>query len=341
MLKIEKLDRREVRWHTIGWCIYLMVTYVFFFTKGTLAEFLVRPFAYLCIITSFYIVSLIVYPSFWLKGRYILFIIIIICLYAINTIYYYSMYYRIVPLFDRDLFDTNFPTGLFIRQSAFWTSYNLFAAIVFSYYRKNITDLKRRNKIEKELAETQLLFLQSQFSPHFLFNVLNYIYDKSIPISDDLSRAVLLLSDMMRYSLEGVSSNVKVPLNSEVKHIKNLIDLHKLRFGQDIFVNLDINEGCFEQKIVPLLLIPFVENAFKYGEYSDPSFPIAIIIDSKKGVIRFSVENKKKRKIGISSHQIGHKNVSQRLELAYADRHKLIIDDRKDTYYCSLSIFLN
>ena len=129
--------------------------------------------------------------------------------------------------------------------------------------------------LENQRLSAELAFLKSQINPHFLFNSLNSIYSLAYQKSDMTPEAILKLSEIMRYMLYESNDN-KVELAKELQYLQNYIDLQKIRFGDKAFVDLKITGEVGDQKIVPLLLIAFIENAFKHGVANDPKMPIPL-----------------------------------------------------------------
>ena len=143
----------------------------------------------------------------------------------------------------------------------------------------------------------------------------------------------------MRYML--YESNVdKVALTDEIRYLENYIELQKLRFKDNIHIKFEINGDPEGLRITPLVLISFVENAFKHGIATDIEHPISIILNLSSGKLFFQVINKKSTMNKDITGGIGLQNVQRRLDLLYKDRYKLIIDDKNDIYNCELYLNL-
>src|SRR5882757_9000824 len=168
--------------------------------------------------------------------------------------------------------------------------------MVFSFCYRIILDQAVRDQQMKERESvhlrTELDFLRSQISPHFIFNVLNSLLALNRKNSADLEPAIVNLSNLMRYMLYETNGN-PVPLSKEVEYLKSYVDLQKLRFGSFMNVDFHISGPTDLFTIEPMLLIPFVENAFKHGIGSDDSTDILIDISINElpGTLRFSVTN--------------------------------------------------
>ncbi|MBV9988743.1 MAG: sensor histidine kinase [Chitinophagaceae bacterium] len=192
---------------------------------------------------------------------------------------------------------------------------------------------QNRKETENEKLNTELSFLKSQVNPHFFFNTLNNIYSLAVVRSEKTAPAVMKLSAIMRYILTETQRD-KVPLNNEVDFIHNFIDLQQVRLTDKVQVHFLADENTSTLLVAPLLFIPFVENAFKYGVSTKESSRIDITIKTEGNKILFTSvnyivpsENNLMENTGI-----GINNVKRRLELMYPEKHKLITSE-KDNYY--------
>jgi LytS/YehU family sensor histidine kinase len=185
------------------------------------------------------------------------------------------------------------------------------------------------------------MLLKNQISPHFLYNTLSFLYTKALPLSKDLSDAIAKLSEMMRYSLNEIGKDDKVPLEKEITHLENFIEIHQLRFNRELNIKLIIEGDTRQHKIMPLLLITFVENAIKHGKVHDPEQPLLIKMKMEKGIFNFFIKNKKSTGLKEKSSGIGLRNIKSRLALSYPDAHKLEIIDSSEDYTVCLTINVN
>ncbi len=243
--------------------------------------------------------------------------------------------HRPTPVFGRNNDLRYFPGSyaVFILVFAIGTSLS-----VMQEWKK-IEDNKEQ--IEREKINTELSFLKSQINPHFFFNTLNNIYSLAITESKDTASAVLKLSSIMRYVLTDTQNN-KVVLQSEVDFIKNYIDLQLVRLTDKVKVDF-ITEGETDDKqIAPLLFMPFIENAFKYGISTKDASAIEIKLVSKKDAVVFSVINTivKGENVIKDTTGIGINNVKRRLELLYPDKHKLLVSENNNQFIVHLDIDL-
>lgn len=192
---------------------------------------------------------------------------------------------------------------------------------------------QNRKETENEKLNTELSFLKSQVNPHFFFNTLNNIYSLAVVRSEKTAPAVMKLSAIMRYILTETQRDY-VPLSNEVDFIHNFIDLQKVRLTDKVVLNFSTGGSTDNLLVAPLLFIPFVENAFKYGVSTKESTNISIEIKTEGSRILFNAinyivpsENNLMENTGI-----GINNVKRRLELMYPEKHKLTTIE-KDNYY--------
>lgn len=194
------------------------------------------------------------------------------------------------------------------------------------------SETAQRNLL-REKKEMELQFLKSQLNPHFLFNSLNNIYSLAYQKSEKTADAILKLSEIMRYMIYE-SNDSWVSLNKEIEYVQSFIELQKLRFKDGAAVEFTLNGEIDDQQIVPLILISFVENAFKHGVANDPKNPIKINIIANKKILHFSVTNKKNAFNKDQMGGVGLSNVERRLQLLYPERYKLNIVN-SETHYTS------
>lgn len=221
----------------------------------------------------------------------------------------------------------------------FSASYIGLALGVYSV-QQNFKDEVINRKLKDEAVRAELAFLKSQINPHFLYNTLNYVYSLAIPVSEKLANAVLRLSDLMRYTLTE-SPDGKVKLVREVEYLESYIALFKMRFEPNFYVEfktVGLNE---DHEVVALVLIPFVENAFKHGVINDPTEPVKISLSVQDKRLVFEVSNKISDEQKDHSSGVGLVNVYRRLDLIYSDQHELIISNDGHTYKTSLIIKLS
>lgn len=203
----------------------------------------------------------------------------------------------------------------------------------------SVAQRQQRKNLENEKLNAELAFLKSQINPHFLFNSLNNIYSLAYRKSEKTPDAILKLAEIMRYMLYE-SNEDTVLLTDEIDYLHNYIELQKLRFKGDSFVDIDVKIDRTDHRIMPLLLISFLENAFKHGVSADALKPIRILINVTNGRLHFKVENTKSRSNKDQTKGIGLVNLKRRLQLGYPDRHTINIVESDDHYSSELFLYL-
>jgi two-component system LytT family sensor kinase len=219
----------------------------------------------------------------------------------------------------------------------------LFYAAIGTSYRL-ISDRMREDEQtkeqENERLKSELSFLRSQISPHFMFNVLNSVVSLSRRKPEMVEPVVVKLSELMRYMIYETNDSI-VPISKELTYLTSYIDLQKIRFGEDIQIDFKHEIGPTSSSIEPMLLIPFVENAFKHGVgfIENPTIEIELTDTAKE--LSFRVANKKGGLVNETKDEssgIGLANVKRRLELLYPNNHSLIVSDSDTDFEITLTI---
>lgn len=202
----------------------------------------------------------------------------------------------------------------------------------------------RTLRLERDNLNLEVSFLRSQLNPHFLFNTLNNIYSLSIRNDALASDLIMHLSEMMRYTLYD-SNTDKVPLGMEAEFLKNYVELESVRYGKNASIRFDCDtDQMGNRQIAPLLMFPFVENAFKYSHSttSDKCY-IHASLEVEAHQLKFEISNSKgeipagKKVPG----GIGLSNTRKRLILLYPDEHTLFIENNPEYYKVVLTLTLN
>ncbi|GAA3954960.1 histidine kinase [Pedobacter ginsengiterrae] len=290
-------------------------------------------------IVEFYICYLWVYPKYLKKGK--------IPQLVLGVIFALGVFIALRFLIEEILYlkwfnfhnysDQTTTISYIIDNIYYGISYITISAAVYSVQQNFKTEIANR-KLKDEVVKSELAFLKSQINPHFLYNTLNYVYSLAIPISDKLANAILRLSDLMRYTLNE-SPDGRVSLVKEVEYLESYIELFKMRFEPNFFVDFNA-EGIVEQKVAALVLIPFVENAFKHGVLNDEKHPVRIKLKVNGKRLSFEVSNKISHAQKDHSSGVGLVNIHRRLDLIYPDQHELLISNNGNTYKTTLIINL-
>lgn len=197
---------------------------------------------------------------------------------------------------------------------------------------------RRLRALEREKFKAEIGLLKEQINPHFFFNTLNSLYFLTIAGSPKSPELIMHLSKLMRYMLYETSTS-QVLLKNELAHLENYIAIEQMRFGERLELSFQYSGEIAGQWITPLLLLPFVENAFKHGiENSGGWVTIDLKVIEKR--LYLKVENSFVQLFGQQHHGIGLKNVKRRMELIYPSRHELSIKQDNNVYQVDLKIDL-
>jgi two-component system LytT family sensor kinase len=214
-------------------------------------------------------------------------------------------------------------------------------AVSIKLIRLNIKQKITEQELLKKKLEMELQFLKAQSNPHFLFNTLNNIYGLARKKSDKTADVVLRLSAMLRYMLYETAKE-SIEIESEIQIINDYIELEKLRYTKRLEVIFKHSIDNYKEKIAPLILLPFVENAFKHGA-GESRFQSYIAIDLKlKGKkLSYEIKNSKEEAhLNQDADAIGLNNIKRQLELIYPD-HQLTIENNAKEFIVKLHINLN
>lgn len=215
-----------------------------------------------------------------------------------------------------------FQTGILVRGFENWFS-----------------SIQLKAELENQKLKNELDLLKSQVNPHFLFNTLNNIDSLITKEPAKASKAIITLSEIMRYMLYE-TTDPKVPLLSEISHIRNIISLQSLRFRQPDYVLFLLNGSPENHQIAPLLFIPFIENAFKYAHYSGELPVVTIRFDIAEKEILFTCINyfDSAKKEVMSTGGIGLPNLRKQLSLLYPGKHELKVENKNAKFEAILRI---
>lgn len=212
-----------------------------------------------------------------------------------------------------------------------------FVSVVSALFRTE----KQKKELENQRLNAELAFLKSQVNPHFFFNTLNTIYLLAHKKSDQTEQVVVKLSEIMRYMIYE-SNGKEVSLSREIKYLEDYIDLQKLRLSKKVDVQFFVEGNPDMLPIAPMLLIPFIENAFKHGiSYAEKSY-IHIHLSIQQDSVVFSIRNKlfpKKDELEKPTG-VGLENVKKRLLLLYPEKHELAINQENNEFLVTLKIQL-
>ncbi|QVY67092.1 sensor histidine kinase [Polaribacter sp. Q13] len=328
--------------HCLIWIFFLVITAIQSYARFSIIpnEFYILNFTFIAV---FYLNYLVLIPYFLLNKKIILYLIISLgIIFSIIFMMQYFLRFSLKPPFAQEGFNTNFrrprdhnfnlrPSILLLMFFALSTCTKLVA----EWYKSE----KERTLVASQKVNSELSFLKAQLNPHFLFNTLNSIYSLANKKSDDTTVAIVTLSELMRYMIYEANEEF-ISLEKEIEYVKNYISLQLLRLKDSSGVKINIH-GNLNYKIEPLLLISFIENAFKYGTDYKGKTDITIKIYTNNDQLNLEVYNLASLQNTLNKDSgIGLENIQNRLNLLYPNTHTLEITNTKKSFEVNLKINL-
>ncbi|MCB0579066.1 MAG: histidine kinase [Phaeodactylibacter sp.] len=339
--RVYEFFNRRVTYHTLFWLALLSLLTViegteqgFFFT---LSNELINIFFYGLIVyfNLFYLI-----PNYLTKKRFLTYCgLLILAALIITPFKVLAFYFKFsgYPQAQAELLQNMnwyFLVTFFIAGSS----------TIFKIIADWARHLREKQELQTQTMQSELRFLKSQINPHFLFNTLNNLYALTLKKSDKAPEIVIKLSEMMRYMLYECNEK-QVLLSKEVHYIRNYLDLERLRQGKNVEINFEVEGNVADQKIAPLMFIPFLENSFKHGlsnQISTGFVNIRLRAEGKK--VHFFIENSKPdappKQDSRRSGGIGLVNIHRRLNLLYPNQYELEIEDSPRSYAVNLKLDL-
>ncbi len=267
-------------------------------------------------------------PDYLITKRYFLFIVytlytFIISVYLIMISIFFSLVY--LAGFQYDAMNPVTKNIILVASGVYLVTIVVSA---FKLIKLNLKHVEQKSKLETKILETQLKlkeqqlnYLKMQIHPHFLFNTLNTMYGFALKKADEAPEMILKLSNLLDYLLYKVDKPF-VLLTDDIDHIKDYIELEKMRFNETLDITFIIGYIPKNIQVAPMLLLPFIENSFKHGSIKNGLLSIKIHLTCKDKNIHFSIENTNKLS---KPHKngIGLENIQKRLDLLYKDNYTL------------------
>ncbi|MCF8357139.1 MAG: histidine kinase [Prolixibacteraceae bacterium] len=335
--KIDTVIRNRLLQHIMFWALSFLVLINILKVSASpqLIDAIYTLIFMVCIVPTVYANLLFLIPVFMAKRRFLIYGLLLALAIMAGIGFYFLMF--------NVLIDYILPGYYFIAY------YDFFDILLYlSVFLLLTTLLKlarawfKLQKIENETTRIQLNALTSQVNPHFLFNTLSSIYALARKKSDETPDVIMKLSEVLRYMLYETDVE-KIAIEKEMGIIHNIIEIHKVRLGNLIDIELTINGETSDVYIAPLILIPFVENSFKHGKpNSEEKFYVKIELKTDTKHIRFStrnsINNQEAEKTGKNKKGIGLENVSKRLKLLYPGKHTLNIEKGPNEFRVELCL---
>ena len=287
-----------------------------------------------------YITIYILIPQLLYKKQYVWFAIIFVVMIFCSSIIKMNILGRLLNSYQLINWSDNLKKSLYdnIIPHFFLVIAGAAIKLMFDYGRLQ----QRMAETAREKAEAELNFLKSQINPHFVFNSLNSVYFLINKENTEARDALHKFSEMLRYQLYEINDD-KIPIEKEINYLKDYVDLQQLRKDEKYTVQFNCASDIKGFSIEPLLLIPFVENAFKHiSHFSDKINFIKVDMLMVNRTFVFSVINSKEMQQTTEQHGgIGLNNVKRRLELLYPGRHELKINDTGSNFAVQLNLQLS
>ncbi|WP_121811246.1 sensor histidine kinase [Mucilaginibacter kameinonensis] len=340
--------------HIVGWIVYILYELLSVAAtaglRGPLYHF---PIYYLCYIGLFYFHAHVVLDyAFFRTGRpYIVSGVLIVLEASVFFICKAALDFVMPgmkkgldvllgePYFLANLFREIFYIGF---SSGYWAMRYMirFKDRNHKMETEQLKNIASALELQNKYISVENAFLQNQISPHLLFNSLSFIYTSVRRLSDKAGRGVMLLSELMRYSLVTGDDAESVLLSREVEQIENLINLSRLRQEEHFYLQFGRKGRLAGKKVIPLLLITLVENAIKHGELGDRKMPVKISLVAVEDQLSFQTTNKIRVSSPYKKGGLGLKNLQKRLANAYPGRFTFDFGERDGLFIVSLKIIL-
>jgi len=229
-----------------------------------------------------------------------------------------------------------------ICGALYWAGLNMAAAqqqIAVAAIRE-LADSREKAELESRLAKSQNAYLKQQINPHLLLNSLNFVFSSVFRHSAEAADSVLLLADLMRFSLEATDDDGKIELLKETKQLENLIRINQYRFDYPMSINFTMEGNFSGHRIIPLVLMTLSENIFKHGDLRERMATLSLAV-TEGGLLTYrSINYKRPRPREGRLKSIGLENIRIRLDYAYGDGYQLNIHDGEDIYETNLEVQL-
>lgn len=324
--------------HIFFWIVYILAAIVFPGISGGFSNLVFDLTFFAISFACFYINYFFIVPRFFHSDK----MYQSVFAFVISISLFVVMRYLVEEWFLPAFFGIrNYPEGTsfsyYFFDNIFYSSTTIFISTAFWFFKYFIIAEMEKAEMEKAKKNAELQALKTQINPHFIFNTLNNIYSLVYQNSEKALPAIEELSELLRYSTKDLSEDT-IPLHKEIGYITSLTALEKLRIRNPELLIFDKNIAYPELKISPMILVPFVENAFKHGDFRDKGFSMKISDENK--IVHFCLLNYKKEKIKDQVSGIGIENVRKRLEILYPQQYMLTINDSEQEFVVDLKIDL-
>ena len=339
---MHKMNRKQIIIiHILFWFIIISLNVSFkIFSPQPFSSEWISTHTYKTILEfiDFYIFYSIIIPRLFIRRNYLKFsIATILYIPGYSLLYGYSMNYLEIKLGLVENFQ-----NIYLVIAIYYTVLYIFLGGLFKLAVEGYKTQQQKILLEKQNVKSELALLRSQVNPHFLFNTLNTIHSFVNNNHQKAARAVIKLSDIMRYMLYEAARE-KITLDKEIEYLNSYVTLQNFRLEKSRFVEFKLKGKTSGILIPPMLFTPFVENAFKHGKKKGKETGITIDFEVNNNMVLFEITNDidpVKSEELIRSEGFGLKNVRRRLELLYPHKHELEIIEKDNNFTVRLQIEL-
>ena len=350
--------------HALSWLAYFAVLIMFFSSTVSLQIAVIKSAQTVFLhALLFYLNILFLMPHFLDRKKYLVYFTLLIMAVVALVAVLYFVNFQYKPLSNVLLNNKGFNPPLAVKSAELNGLERIKAArivgrvlryfsstiaiillsVVYKMARDKMRNEQRDVQLKAEYLMTEMKFLKSQINPHFLFNALNNVYSL-VQLKDDKAPEMLMrLSDMLRYMLYECNDEY-IPIEKEINYINNYIELQHLKTQKRQHIHAEYHISSYSIRIPPLLLIPFIENAFKHGNVENiEKGRVDFSLSLEAGHLHFKITNslaggpQSKDKTG----GIGLENIKRRLQLLYADHYQLQIEENNREFIVELNIEWN
>ncbi|MDN5284641.1 MAG: hypothetical protein JWR38_915 [Mucilaginibacter sp.] len=338
--------------HSVAWLLYIGYEFILLFLVKIPFNLRYITISFTVNICLFYFCANYIFPVFFDKKGILWPIVLTVIALTAYIVIFMVIDWNIIPYWLNTTKDIlTYPYVLTrswrgIRFIAFAAAYRVTKKLIAAekdnsiLLKKRYTQELREKELKRAVVTTELAYVRAQINPHFLFNTLNFLYLNIYPLSKDIGRSVLMLSDIMRFVMENNEGGKPTDLALEITHIENYIKLNQLRFHHSLYIDFEYTGSPDNKKIIPFILMTLVENAFKHGDLTDAKHPLKIRLDMLSESIVFHIANKINTIELYEHHGIGMSNLEKCLELFYNNKFQLSVQKDERYYHCTLEIEL-
>lgn len=325
-----KFSLRRVGYHIVFWLfVFALFAFLYGHRNANYLDKLILQIRFAAFEISFvYFTLYYLIPKFLLKKKLFQFSsLFIIVLFLTLLLEAFAMIIMDVEKVDLDFVLRNITSSSFYWL-ALENTFVVILAVTIKFLKNWYLDQIEKTELEKKQLESELELLKSQVNPHFLFNTLNNINTLVFIDQQKTYDSIIKLSELLRYMIYETKAD-KVFLKDEIAYLKNYVELQRIRFHEESFIDFQVNGDLSKIMIAPMLFIPFVENAFKYCKKENDIHPgISITINVSPDKILFKIWNYiKNTKFEHQTGGVGIENTKKRLNLVYPKKHRINISD--------------